>query len=314
MPWPQKLTMLASVIGPFAGFIAAVILLWHRRHAPRIGWPEMIVFMVTYALTGFGVTIGFHRLLTHRAFSTSDLMRWILAILGSAAGQGMVIRWCATHRRHHQRSDSDGDPHSPHLSGVGLSNQLRGFWHAHAGWLLNRDEIDLARSIPDLLNDPVLMMIDRFYFLWIAIGVLLPAVALALYYHSWGGFLMGLTWGGLARIFLMQHVTWSVNSVCHVWGTRPFRTSDMSANNGLVAIVSLGEGWHNNHHAFPTSARHGLSAWQFDPTYLIIRFLEAIHLVRDVKTPSNEAIRVKMKRPPAAQSQLARRDPALSTR
>jgi stearoyl-CoA desaturase (delta-9 desaturase) len=296
MPWPQKLAMLASVITPFAGFIAAVILLWHRHHGPRIGWPEIIVFGVTYALTGFGVTVGFHRLLTHRAFVTSQPVRWIFAILGSAAGQGMVILWCATHRRHHQRSDSQGDPHSPHLHGQGLVNQLRGFWHAHVRWLFNRDELDLGRSIPDLVSDPVLMAIDRLYFLWIVIGMLVPAATLGFYYHSWTGFAEGLIWGGLVRIFLMQHVTWSVNSVCHIWGTRPFRTSDMSANNCLVSLVSLGEGWHNNHHAFPTSARHGVFWWEFDPSYLIIRILRAARLVWNVKTPSKEAIAVKLNR------------------
>ena len=294
MPRAQRFAMGVTVIGPFLGLLVAVAMLWHRGPdgAGGIGWPEVMAMVVMYALAGFGVTIGYHRLLTHRAFETPRPVRLLFAILGSAAGQGMVIKWCATHRRHHQRADREGDPHSPHLhgSGSGLRGLLRGMWHAHIGWTFDADAPGLARSVPDLLEDRALMRIDRLYLLWVALGLLAPAVALGLYYGSWWGFLSGLVWGGLVRVFLMHHVTWSINSVCHVWGTRPFASGDRSTNNFPIAIVSLGEGWHNNHHAFPTSARHGLRWWQFDASYVVIRMLALVGLARDVRVPSDAAM------------------------
>jgi stearoyl-CoA desaturase (delta-9 desaturase) len=221
-------------------------------------------------------------------------MRLALAICGSAAAQGMAIRWCATHRRHHQVSDRDGDPHSPHLHGGSLLERLRGMYHAHVGWCFDADQPDLARSIADLRGDPALLLIDQLYFFWIALGLLIPAVALGWWFHSWSGFLSGLIWGGVARIGLMQHVTWSINSVCHVWGDRPFRTADYSTNNFPIAILSLGEGWHNNHHAFPTSARHGLRWWQFDATYVVIMAMKRLGLAWDVNVPGPAALDAKL--------------------
>jgi len=297
MPALQRWVMFASVVGPFCGLLAAIALLWHRTSAiGGIGWPEIIVMVIMYALCGFGVTIGFHRLLPHRAFDTPRPLRLLLAILGSAAGQGMCIRWCAAHRRHHQLSDREGDPHSPHQhGGEGFWARLRGFWHAHVGWCFDADREDLARSIPDLLADRALLLIDQLYFLWVGLGIFLPAIALGLYFHSWHGFISGMVWGGLLRIFLMQHVTWSVNSVCHVWGGRPFRSGDYSTNNFAVAILSLGEGWHNNHHAFPTSARHGLRWWQFDSSYLLIRAMATVGLAKNVRLPSEQAMQSKLR-------------------
>jgi stearoyl-CoA desaturase (delta-9 desaturase) len=286
--------MFFSVVGPFVGLIAAILLLW--RHAPGtggIGWPEILVMLVTYSLMGFGVTIGFHRLLTHRAFEAPRPVKLLLAVLGSAAAQGMVIRWCAAHRRHHQCSDREGDPHSPHLHGDGWMDGLRGFWHAHVGWCFDADRPDLVRSIPDLLADPALLLIDRLYFFWVALGIFLPAVALGLYERSWHGVVAGAIWGGLLRIFLMQHVTWSVNSVCHVWGNRPFRSGDHSANNYAVALLSLGEGWHNNHHAFPTSVRQGLQWWQVDATYLVVKTMSYVGLAKNLRQPTVEAVAAK---------------------
>jgi stearoyl-CoA desaturase (Delta-9 desaturase) len=296
MPTLQRWVMFFSVVGPFVGLLAAIVLLWHRAPGSiAIGWPEMIVMVVMYALAGFGVTVGFHRLLTHRAFETPRPVRLLLAVLGSSAAQGMCIRWCATHRRHHQVSDRDGDPHSPHLHGEGPLDMLRGMWHAHVGWCFDADRPDLSRSIPDLLADRALLVIDQLYFLWVAIGILAPAAALGLYFHSWHGFVSGLVWGGLLRVFLMQHVTWSVNSVCHVWGRRPFRSGDHSTNNLPVALLSLGEGWHNNHHAFPTSARHGLHWWQFDATYVVIKAMSWIGLARNIRVPTETAIQGKLR-------------------
>jgi stearoyl-CoA desaturase (delta-9 desaturase) len=294
MPRLQQAVMFLSVAGPFAGLIVAMMLLW--RHSPAgggIGWPEVWAMVAMYTLAGFGVTIGYHRLLTHRAFETPRPMRLLLAVLGSAAAQGMAIKWVATHRRHHQVSDRDGDPHSPHLHGQHGLNFLRGLWHAHVGWCFGTDAAGLARSVPDLLADKAMMLIDRLYFLWVGLGLLLPAVALGLWFHSWNGFLSGLIWGGIVRVFLMQHVTWSINSVCHVWGGREFHTSDHSTNNFPIAILSLGEGWHNNHHAFPTSARHGLRWWQLDATYGVIRLLQWLGLAWNVRVATASAAAAK---------------------
>ena len=278
------------------GLLFAVGLLWHSHGRWwQVGWPELAVLLGAYALAGFGVTIGYHRLLTHRSFETQRPVRLMLAILGSAAGQGMVIRWVATHRRHHQQADREGDPHSPHLHGHGLFGTVRGFWHAHLGWAFDADKPRLARSVPDLLADRWMLLVDRLYFLWVGIGILLPAVLLGGYFHSWQGFWAGVIWGGMVRICLMQHVTWSVNSVCHIWGARPFNSADLSTNNFAVAVLSLGEGWHNNHHAFPTSAKHGLRWWQFDPSYLIIRSMQRVGLAWNVRQPTTGAMAAKAK-------------------
>jgi stearoyl-CoA desaturase (Delta-9 desaturase) len=293
MPTFQRWVMFFSVVGPFVGLLAAIVLLWHRGSGGGIGWPEVFVMLAMYALAGFGVTIGFHRLLTHRAFETPRPVKLLLAILGSSAGQGMCIKWCATHRRHHQQSDREGDPHSPHLHGDGIVEKLRGFWHAHVGWCFGGDVPDLARSVPDLLADRLLLIIDQLYFLWVGLGLLIPAIVLGWYFHSWHGFISGLVWGGLLRVFLMQHVTWSINSACHVWGGRPFASHDHSANNFPIAIVSLGEGWHNNHHAFPTSARHGLKWWQFDATYVVIVAMKWVGLAWNIRLPSESAMAAK---------------------
>jgi stearoyl-CoA desaturase (delta-9 desaturase) len=291
------MAMLVSVVLPLIGLVAAIVLLWnHRRTGWGTGWAELVTMLAMYALAGFGVTIGYHRLLTHQAFKTFPVVRWLFAILGSSAGQGMVIRWVAVHRRHHQQSDREGDPHSPHLHGEGFLNRLRGFWHSHLGWAFQADKPNLSRSVPDLTTDRVMMQIDQFYLLWVLLGILLPAFGLGFYRGNWQGFFAGLIWGGLVRICLMQHVTWSVNSVCHVWGARPFNSSDHSANNLAVALLSLGEGWHNNHHAFPTSARHGLRWYQFDPSYLIIVTMNRLGLAWDLRLPGESAMTAKQRR------------------
>lgn len=295
MPLFQSIVMFCSVVGPLLGLIVGIVLLWNKNSPIGIGWPELVAMIIMYAICGYGVTIGFHRLLTHRAFETYRPLRLALAIMGSSAGQGMCIRWCATHRRHHQVSDREGDPHSPHLhGGEGLWHQLKGMFHAHVFWCFDADCPDTARSIKDLTDDKALLLIDQLYFFWVALGCLIPAVALGLYHHTWQGFCAGLIWGGIARIGLVQHVTWSVNSVCHVWGFKEFDSSDHSVNNPIVGFLALGEGWHNNHHAFPTSARHGLRWWQFDSSYLLIRAMSAVGLAWNVRLPSESALQAKL--------------------
>lgn len=297
MPLPQRLAMLVTVIGPLLGIVICTVLLWNRG---TIGWAEILVMVGMYSIAGFGVTIGYHRLLTHRSFEAPRPVRLLLAIFGSAAGQGMVIKWCATHRRHHQSADHEGDPHSPHLhGGHGVRGLIRGMWHAHVGWTFEADKPNLTRSVHDLLADKALVRIDQLYLLWVSIGLLLPATVLGLYYQSWYGAVSGLIWGGLLRMFLMHHVTWSINSVCHVFGRRPFQSDDHSTNNFPIAIVSLGEGWHNNHHAFPTSARHGLRWWQFDSSYLIIKAMGWLGLAKNIRVPDERAQAAKLSKPAA---------------
>ncbi len=292
MPMVQQVTMFLSVFGPIAGLVVAMAMLW-QRGSMGVGWGEVAAMLGMYALTGFGVTIGYHRLLTHRAFETSRAMKLFLAVCGSIAGQGAAIRWCATHRRHHQASDREGDPHSPHLHGESAWGLLRGMWHAHMGWLFHRDVVDSARSVPDLLEDRALLWIDRMYFPLVFVGILIPGAIIGGFTGTWEGFFSGIIWGGLVRICLLQHVTWCINSVCHVWGARPFRSADESTNNWLFAILALGEGWHNNHHAFPTSARHGLRWWQFDSSYLMIRGMKALGLVWNLRMPTESAMDAK---------------------
>ncbi|CAN5376627.1 acyl-CoA desaturase [soil metagenome] len=292
MPLAQRIAMLLSIIVPLIILATTIVLLW-RRVPSMVGWPQIISMVVMYCIAGFGTTVGYHRLLTHKAFDAPRWVRAMFAIFGSTGAQGAVVRWCATHRRHHQTSDHEGDPHSPHLHGSGTWAILRGVLYAHIGWQLDADKPDTARSVRDLVADPRLMMVDRLYWLWVFLGIALPGACVGLWYGTWQGVVSGILWGGFVRICLMQHVTWSINSVCHVWGTRPFQTSDHSANNWICAVLALGEGWHNNHHAFPTSARQGLRWWQFDSSWLIIRAMERVGLAWNLRTPTEVAMRVR---------------------
>jgi stearoyl-CoA desaturase (Delta-9 desaturase) len=284
-----RIINLIAVIVPFLGFIAAIVLLW----GVALNWVHLAILGVMYAGTAFGVTVGYHRLFTHRSFEAVAPVRFILGVLGSMAVEGPVMHWAATHRRHHQHSDSHDDPHSPHAHGNGVLAILRGFWHAHVGWLLRRPARGLTRYVPDLDSDRIVRWVSRLFPLWVVLGLVIPAAMGGLLTMSWAGVLLGFLWGGLARIFLVHHVTWSINSVCHLWGTRPFRSHDESRNNIVLGIIGLGEGWHNNHHAFPASARHGLRWWEFDASYLVIRLLEVCRLARRVRVPTPDRIAAK---------------------
>jgi stearoyl-CoA desaturase (Delta-9 desaturase) len=247
-------------------------------------WPDLLVLAITYTLTGLGVTVGYHRLFTHRSFKTTRTVRALLAVLGSMAVEGPVIEWVATHRKHHRFSDRRGDPHSPHVDHTpGWRGALRGLVHAHLGWMFRgKDMANPARYAKDLLADRDIRFISRTFPLWVAAGLALPfglGVALT---GSVAGGLTGLLWGGAVRVFLLHHVTFSINSLCHYFGRRPFPTGDQSRNLAWLAPLALGEAWHNNHHAFPTSARHGLGRWQLDPSAWLITGLEHCHLAWDV--------------------------------
>lgn len=251
-------------------------------HALR--WSDLAVLALIYLLTGAGVTVGFHRLLTHRSFATSAALRGVLGALGSAAIEGPVISWVADHRKHHACSDREGDPHSPHVDhGHGWRGTLKGLYHAHLGWLfIHTQRGSKQRFAPDLLRDPVIAFVDRTFLVWAALGLAVPfglGVALG---GSVGAGLTALLWGGAVRIFLLHHVTYSINSLCHMFGRQRYATNDESRNLGWLALPTLGEAWHNNHHAFPSSAVHGLGRWELDPSALLIGALERLGLVWDV--------------------------------
>ncbi len=277
---------LVAVVAPFLGLVAAAVSLWGRGFS----WVHLGLLLGMYALTALGITVGFHRLFSHRAFETNGVIQLLLAALGSMAAEGPLLKWVALHRCHHQHSDHAGDPHSPHQPGRNLLGLLRGLWHAHVGWVFEADPPDLPRYVKDLGQSRLLRTASALFPLWVAIGLLVPAALGGLLTGTWMGALFGLLWGGLARIFLVHHVTWSVNSVCHLWGRRPFRTNDHSRNNLLFGVLALGEGWHNNHHAFPTSARHGLRWWQIDMSYWVIRTLAVLGLAWKVALPARRLL------------------------
>jgi stearoyl-CoA desaturase (Delta-9 desaturase) len=284
-----RIVNLIAVLLPFVGFIAALILLW----GIALSWIHLVLLLVMYLSTALGVTVGYHRLFTHRSFHAVAPVRAILGVLGSMAVEGPVMQWAAVHRAHHQHSDHEEDPHSPHVHGDGVWAMLKGFWHAHMGWLLVHRPRNVARYVPDLRADGVTRWVSRLFPVWVLLGLLIPAVLGGLVTMTWSGALLGLLWGGLARIFLVHHVTWSINSVCHLWGSRPFRSHDESRNNLIFGILGMGEGWHNNHHAFPASARHGLRWWEIDLSYWFIRLLEVCRLASAVRVPTPDRIAAK---------------------
>ena len=265
---------------PFVGLGLVVWQAW--SHSLR--WSDVAVFAIMYVLTGLGVTVGFHRYLTHRSFKTSKPVRMALAILGSAAIEGPVTAWVADHRKHHAFSDEEGDPHSPHVGhGGGLRGALSGLLHAHMGWLfLHTQRGNKQRYAPDLVRDPVIAFADRTFVVWAIGGLVLPFfLGLAIGGSVYAG-LTGMLWGGLVRVLLLHHVTYSINSLCHFFGRRRFDTGDQSRNLAWLAPLSFGEAWHNNHHAFPTSAAHGLRRREVDVSAAVIRLLERLGLVWDV--------------------------------
>jgi stearoyl-CoA desaturase (delta-9 desaturase) len=279
------LTGLITAI-PFVALIVVGWQLWNKA----LHWSDLVVFAICYVVTGLGVTVGFHRHLTHRAFKAKPWVRGTLAILGSAAIEGPVIAWVADHRKHHAFADIEGDPHSPHVDhGVGLKGALRGLLHAHVGWLfIHTHRGNKQRYAPDLLEDPLIRWIDRTFVLWVAAGLVVPFILGGLIGGSWHAALTGLLWGGAVRMLVVHHVTYSINSLCHFFGRQAFDTGDESRNLAWLAPFTFGEAWHNNHHAFPTSFEHGMRRWQFDPSRYVIRGLERLGLVWDVVRISPE--------------------------
>ena len=231
-----------------------------------------------YVVTALGVTLGYHRMFTHRAFESSRAFRPIIAVMGSMAVEGSVITWVADHRKHHAFTDQDGDPHSPHLSGPGFVGAIKGLWHAHIGWLFESvGTAERERFAPDLVKDQVVRAVDKLFWVWVVLGMAIPFALGWIIGGGLGTALTALLWGGFVRVFLLHHVTWSINSVCHFFGRKRFDVEDESRNVFWLAPLSMGEAWHHNHHAFPTSAFHGLRFWErmADPTGLVIALLES---------------------------------------
>ena len=273
----ERYANLAGVVVPFAGVLLAIVLLW----SSWVDAIDLAILAVMYLLTALGITIGFHRMLTHRAFQTSPRIERAFAVLGSLSVQGSVLDWVADHRKHHAHTDQEGDPHSPH---VGHGSGLQGLWHAHTGWLLEtQGQADWKKYAKDLYEDPKMRKIGKRFPLYVLASLLIPTVlGFVLHGFTLEGALRGYVWGGLVRIFLVHHVTWSVNSICHFFGSRRFDVDDHSTNVGWLAIPSLGESWHHNHHAFPRSAHHGLRWYEVDPSGAIISAMERLGLVWDV--------------------------------
>lgn len=271
------------VAAPFAGLVVAAALLWGHGLGPR----DAVLTVVFYLVTGFGVTVGFHRCLTHRAFRAGRRLRAVLAVAGSMSFEGDVISWVAAHRRHHAFSDRPGDPHSPYRYGTGPTAQLRGLVHAHLGWLFGNDPTSHERYAPDLMGEPMMAAVARAFPLLCVASLALPFLAGLALGGTWYAAFTALIWAGLVRIGLLQHVTWSVNSLCHVLGTRPFTTRehDRATNLWPLALLSMGESWHNLHHSDPTCARHGVDRRQIDLSAEVIRVFERLGWATEVRWP-----------------------------
>lgn len=276
----DQVVNLFAVVVPFLGTIAAIILFWNKI----VNVADLLILLFMYLVTGLGVTIGFHRLLTHRSFQTFKPVEYLFAILGSMAVQGPVNTWVADHRKHHAHTDKEGDPHSPHVGhGEGIRGVIGGLWHAHMGWTFTgHGKADQRKYARDLYEDRGMRLISNLFPFWVLLGLAIPFGLGWLASGTMTGALYGLLWGGAVRIFLVHHITWSVNSVCHFLGSRRFEVEDESTNVFWLALPSFGEAWHHNHHAFPRSARHGLKRWELDPSAWIITGMEKVGLARNV--------------------------------
>ncbi len=278
----ELITIRTFLLVPFLALAAAVPVFWGWG----VSWLDLAIGGAFFVVSTLGITVGYHRYFTHGAFRAKRALRIALAVAGGLAAQGPVIGWVADHRRHHAFSDREGDPHSPWLFGTSPAALARGFWHAHMGWLFGRDKTNIDRFAPDLAADRDMRVVDRLFPLWVVVSLLLPPLLGGLITLSWWGALTAFLWAGLARISFQHHVTWSVNSVCHMIGERPFTSRDRSANFWPLAILSMGESWHNTHHADPTSARHGAQRGQIDISARVIWAFEKLGWAWNVRWPT----------------------------
>jgi stearoyl-CoA desaturase (delta-9 desaturase) len=286
LPVGRNLLVKLFVLVPFLAVATAVPFAWGWG----LSWVDVGLAVFFYFLTMGGTTVGYHRYFTHRSFKARRGLRLSLAVIGSMAFQGPVITWVADHRRHHAYTDQEGDPHSPWLFGTSAVAIARGFWHSHFGWLLRHQRSNPAMFAPDLLADPDIVRINRQFGMWTAVSLIAPAVLGATLSHSWWGALTAFFWAGLVRIGVSHHMAWSVNSVCHMIGARPWSTRDRSTNFWPLAVATMGESWHNLHHADPTCARHGIGRGQLDPSALVIAGLEKAGWAYDVRWPTPDRL------------------------
>jgi stearoyl-CoA desaturase (delta-9 desaturase) len=279
--WLDQVLLFLFVAVPFAALIAAVPILWGWG----LTWRDAVIAIGMYVITANGITVGFHRYFTHRAFGAKRWLRLSLAVAGSMAIQGPVVQWVADHRKHHRFSDREGDPHSPWRYGRTARALTKGFFYSHVGWLFDWEKTSETRYAPELVKDKAIRRVSRTFPVWVALSVLVPPLVGGLWSWSWTGALSAFFWGSLVRIALLHHVTFAINSVCHITGRRPFRTKDHSRNVWWLAILSMGESWHNFHHAEPTSARHGVRMFEIDTSALLIKLMERLRWVYDVRWP-----------------------------
>jgi stearoyl-CoA desaturase (delta-9 desaturase) len=283
---PAQVAVYIFAIVPAIALVAAIPVLWGWG----VGWADLISAAVFYTVSCLGVTVGFHRYFTHGSFKAGRAMRVALAVAGSLSVQGPVLHWVADHRRHHAFSDREGDPHSPWNFGTSPAALVRGFWHAHMGWIFDRDLTNRQRFAPDMEADRDMRLVHRLFGPLTAVTLLAPALVGGLVTWSWWGAVTGFFWAGVVRVAVLHHVTWSVNSICHMIGDRPFTARDRSANFWPLAILSMGEAWHNLHHADPTSARHGVLRGQVDVSARLIWIFEKLGWVHDVRWPSSRRL------------------------
>ncbi|MGW7238253.1 acyl-CoA desaturase [Streptomyces sp. NPDC054804] len=295
------IAMWIFVVGPLVGLVAAVPLVWGRGLSAL----DVAMATVAYLVSGFGLTVGYHRLFTHRSFKAKRGLRIALAVAGSLGVEGSPVQWVANHRRHHAFADREGDPHSPWRFGTDTRALLKGLLHAHIGWMLKRELSNRARFAPDVAADRDLRLVGRLFGPLTAVSLLAPALVGGLVTGTWTGALTGFFWAGVMRMALLHHVTWSVNSVCHVAGRRPFASRDKATNFWPLALLSFGESWHNSHHADPTGARHGVLPGQLDPSARLIRMFEKLGWAYDVRWPSADRLSARLLPEPAAQQESA---------
>ncbi|MDD2857545.1 MAG: acyl-CoA desaturase [Candidatus Nanopelagicales bacterium] len=295
-PLSMRITIGVFVAVPFLAVIAAIPVAW----GGWLSWLDVALFVLFWAITALGITVGYHRFFTHGSFKAGRGIKLMLAIMGSYALEGSIEQWVADHRKHHKYSDVQGDPHSPWLEEPGRGSLLKGFWHSHTGWLFDKEQTPVAQYAPDIANDPDLRALTKWYPALVVGSLLLPAVLGGLITWSLAGALTAFFWAGLVRVAFVHHVTWSINSVCHIWGKHHFKSRDRSTNVWWLAIPSMGESWHSLHHAEPTAARHGALKGQVDISAVFIRTLERLHLARDVRWPKAERLERKLVDPSLA--------------
>ena len=284
--WLQQVLLTVFLVLPFAALVGAVPLAWGWG----MSWHDVVIGGVFYAISGLGVTVGFHRMLTHKSFTARRPVRVALAIAGSMALEASPTQWVADHRRHHRFSDKVGDPHSPWRYGTGFGALAKGFFYSHVGWLYDWERTDEVKYAPDLVADRDISFVSRTFTYWVGLSLALPPLVGGLWGWSWKAAFTAFIWGSLARICLLHHVTFAINSVCHITGRRPFRTRDRSQNVWWLALLSFGESWHNFHHAEPTSARHGVRLLEVDTSAMLIKVMEKLSWVSDVRWPDEATI------------------------